>query len=142
MNVVAITTVKGNSMPDQGKLNALRLLEANGKNIPVYQGQLRPYIPDIVLTSSSQYHGLDGFGDCPDAIPTLDSAKSKMNKDTESAVNALIRLSKEYESIELMAIGPLTNLALAFSIDPELPSRFDRLTLMGGNLHGHGFINT
>jgi len=103
-------------MPDQGKLNSLRLLEANQKKIPVFQGQLRPYIPDLVLTDSSKYHGLDGFGDCPEAIPTVESVRHKLELNKETAVDALLRLSKEFDKLELVAIGPLTNLALAFTL--------------------------
>jgi purine nucleosidase len=58
----------------------------------------------------------------------------------EHAVNALIRISKEVKGLNIIAIGPLTNLALAFRMDPRLVERIDSLTIMGGSYKSQGNV--
>src|SRR5690606_13392449 len=75
---------------------------------------------------SPQVHGEDGLGGCADAthVPTLAS---------ESAVELMLRLSHEHAgSLEIVAVGPLTNLAAALDADPTLPERIRQVTIMGG----------
>jgi purine nucleosidase len=52
----------------------------------------------------------------------------------EPAPEAIVRLARELPGLELVAIGPLTNLARALALDPELPKRVAGLTVMGGHV--------
>jgi purine nucleosidase len=52
----------------------------------------------------------------------------------EPAAARIVRAAREHPGLELVAVGPLTNLARALVIDPELPGRVARLTIMGGHL--------
>lgn len=52
----------------------------------------------------------------------------------ESAPERIVRAARETEGLELVAIGPLSNLARALALDPELPRRVSGLTLMGGHV--------
>jgi purine nucleosidase len=52
----------------------------------------------------------------------------------EPAPERIARAAREMAGLELVAVGPLTNLARALSIDPELPRRVAGLTLMGGHV--------
>jgi inosine-uridine nucleoside N-ribohydrolase len=52
----------------------------------------------------------------------------------EPAPEAIVRLAREVPDLELVAIGPLTNLARALAIDPKLPRRVAGLTVMGGHV--------
>ena len=52
----------------------------------------------------------------------------------EPAAERIVRAARETEGLEITAIGPMTNLAHALGIDPELPSRVKRLTIMGGHV--------
>ena len=52
----------------------------------------------------------------------------------EPAPEAIVRLAREVPGLELVAIGPLTNLARALALDPKLPKRVAGLTLMGGHV--------
>ena len=52
----------------------------------------------------------------------------------EPAPEAIVRLAREVPDLELVAIGPLTNLARALALDPELPKRVAGLTVMGGHV--------
>jgi purine nucleosidase len=59
----------------------------------------------------------------------------------EHAVNALIRLANQAPGeLTLVALGPLTNLALATRLDPSLPKKYKRLVVMGGSIRAAGNI--
>lgn len=64
-----------------------------------------------------------GYPDGPDA-PISD----------EPAAERIVRAARETDGLEIVAIGPMTNLAHALGLDPELPSRVRRLTIMGGHI--------
>ena len=77
-------------------------------------------------------HGLDGLGD-------LDLPESFRSVENTSACSALVRLAKESPGqLSLIAIGPLTNLALALSMEPDLPKYYRELVIMGGSYLGKG----
>jgi purine nucleosidase len=52
----------------------------------------------------------------------------------EPAAERIVRAARETPGLELVAIGPLTNLAHALALDPELPQRIARLHVMGGHI--------
>lgn len=52
----------------------------------------------------------------------------------EGAPELLVRLAREVPGLELLAVGPMTNLARALALDPELPQRVAGLTIMGGHV--------
>lgn len=66
---------------------------------------------------------LEGYPDAPDAILS-----------DEPAAERIVRASKETPGLHLLAIGPMTNLAHAVGLDPELPERVSGLTIMGGHI--------
>ncbi len=134
VQVEAITTVNGNVGLDLTTANALKILDAAGKDVPVYRGCDRPLISRP--TTAAHVHGEDGLGDCN--IPA-----SKRSVQSEHAVHALIRLANENPGeFTLVAIGPLTNLAVALSLDPDLPKKFKQLVIMGGAIYGKGNTET
>ena len=134
VQVEAITTVNGNVNLDLTTANALKILDAAGRDLPVYRGCDRPLISR--LGNAVHVHGEDGLGDCN--IPL-----SKKSAQSEHAVHALVRLANENPGeITLAAIGPLTNLAVALSIDPYLPKKIKRLVIMGGAIYGKGNTET
>jgi purine nucleosidase len=71
-------------------------------------------------------HGSNGVGD-------VELVASPRVAEAESAADLLIRLSHEHDGrLEIVAIGPLTNLAIALEQDPALPGRVGPVTIMGG----------
>jgi purine nucleosidase len=134
VQVEAITTVNGNVNLDLTTSNALKILDAAGRDIPVYRGCDRPLISRLL--HAAHVHGEDGLGDCN--LPA-----SKKSIQSEHAVHALVRMANENPGeFTLAAIGPLTNLAVALSIDPDLPMKFKQLVIMGGAVYGKGNTET
>ncbi len=134
VRVEAITTVNGNVGLDLTTANALKILDAAGRDVPVYRGCDRPLINRAL--SAAHVHGEDGLGDC--AIPA-----SKRAVQSEHAVHTLIRLANENPGeFVLAAIGPLTNLAAALTLDPDLPKKYKQLVVMGGAIYAKGNTST
>lgn len=52
----------------------------------------------------------------------------------ESAVERIVRAARECDGLEIVMIGPMTNLARALALDPELPKRVSGVTIMGGHV--------
>ena len=129
-NVEALTVVAGNVSVQQATTNDLVVLELLGKNAPVFAG-----CPDGLVWPTPRRatsHGTDGLGDCGYPLPAGKASP-------EHAANALIRLANESPGeLTLVAIGPLTNLALAASLDPELPQKYKRLVILGGAVRATG----
>ena len=133
VQIEALTTVCGNVGVDKTTANVLKVLDVAGKDVPVYAGCARPMISQPF--HAAYVHGEDGLGDA--GIPA-----SKRKAEKKHAVRALIDIASEAPGeIGLIALGPLTNLATAVLLDPELPAKFKDLTIMGGAVHGHGNTN-
>jgi purine nucleosidase len=135
--VEALTTVAGNVSLVQTTANVctiLDVLEQDEKDVPVYAGCDRPMVGPVV--EASYFHGADGLGDS--GYPP-----SQRQVADEHAVNALIRLANESPGeLTLVAIGPLTNVAMATRLDPTLPQKYERLVVMGGTIRGTGNVTT
>ncbi|KAK3581899.1 hypothetical protein CHS0354_024211 [Potamilus streckersoni] len=136
VEVKALTTVVGNTSALQAARNGLRILQVAGRlDIPVYVGCTKALLGGV-LDSITIYNGTDGLGDVPDPNAPNDSAIQP-----EHAVTALLRLSKEFNgNLSLVAIGPLTNLAMAIRLDPDFGTRLKECFIMGGNYRGVGNI--
>ena len=130
VTVEAITTVNGNVSLAHTTANALKILDVANLDIPVFAGCSTPLINSPVHAAS--VHGTDGLGDC-----NLPASQRKVEK--EHASNALVRLANENNGeISLVCIGPLTNVAVALQLDPELPKKFKKLVIMGGAHYSRG----
>eukprot|EP00118_Oscarella_pearsei_P000282 m.4605 g.4605 ORF g.4605 m.4605 type:complete len:318 (+) comp11009_c0_seq1:118-1071(+) len=135
IRVLGITSVNGNASIDRTTENICRILEECGAadSIPVYSGAARPLVSP--LSHSLFFHGDDGLGGISSFYPPLRSKVAEQ----EHAVNALVRLSREFDGqITLLAVGPLTNLALASRMDPGFSRRLKNVVIMGGNIEGRG----
>jgi purine nucleosidase len=128
--VVALTIAAGNVGLAHTVANALKLCEVAGVDVPVHAGCPVPLVHPA--EDAAFVHGDDGFGD-------TGYAPAARAVEAEHAALALVRLAREHEGrLLLVALGPLTNLALAVRLDPALPSRIARLVVMGGAVTGHG----
>lgn len=125
VKIEAIMSVSGNVGVEQTTANILKILDVlDADPVPVFRGAKSGLVEQG--ENASFVHGEDGLGD-------VDLPVSDRKVEQDPAALGLIRLAKENPGeLELIAIGPLTNLALALRLDPDLPSRFKRLVIMGG----------
>ena len=129
----AVTMVAGNVGFDQQTENALMTLSVAGAlgEVPVYLGCRRPMVREWV--SAENVHG-DGVGG-------LSMDTEGVAVEHEHAVDALVRLTAEEPGkLNVVAIGPLTNIAMAVVKDPDFPSRVNQLFIMGGSNNARGNI--
>jgi purine nucleosidase len=125
IELLGVTAVAGNRPLPITAANACRILDAAGcRAVPVYAGCARPLAGDE--PRSNLVHGEDGLGGA--VLPTDREPLA------EHAVDFLTRMLLDAESgtLTLIAIGPLTNLALAEVRQPGILRRVKALGVMGG----------
>jgi uridine nucleosidase len=127
LDVIGVTTVFGNASTHVCTENALRLLEiADRTDIPVATGAERPLAMPF-QGGADFVHGVDGQGNTH-----LPSPKSKPV--VKHAVQFLIdEMGKSPSEITIVALGPLTNIAMALLIQPDIAQNIREIVLMGGN---------
>jgi purine nucleosidase len=130
--VVGLTIAAGNVGLVHTVRNALKLCEVAGVDAPVFAGAASALLHPA--RDAAYVHGHDGFGDKGYADPGRQA-------EAEHGALAILRLSHAHAGrLLLVALGPLTNLALALRLDPALPERVARLVVMGGAVTAHGNI--
>jgi len=123
VEVVGISVVAGNVPLDLGVQNALWVAEQCNASVPVHAGAATPLI--VALETGQYVHGADGMGDI--GLPLTGRTPA-----SDDGVGALLAASHRYAGqLELVTLGPLTNLALALRADPTLPERLARCVVMG-----------
>lgn len=130
--VVGLTVAAGNVGLQHTVANALKLCEVARMDVPVFAGCAAPLLHPA--QDAAYVHGRDGFGDTG-----YEAAAAAAQ--AEHAALAILRLSHEHAGrLLLVALGPLTNIALALKLDPTLPQRVARFVVMGGAVSAHGNI--
>ena len=127
-NILGITTVAGNQTIEKVTLNTLKVLSYYNRNIKTAMGQKRPLIREKSAVTS--VHGENGMGDCHLPEPTLELY-------SDNAITFLrdTILSQE-EKVTLVAVGPLTNIALLLKVFPEVKEKIELISIMGGSTIG------
>lgn len=124
VNVDALTVVYGNVPLAQASLNARYTVELCGQSTPVYEGCARPLLREAA--HAEWFHGPDGMGDMNYPAP----GSAAMNG---SAIDQIIsRFRAEPDTIELVTLGPLTNIATALQREPQLAKWVKHCFIMGG----------
>ncbi len=131
LELVAITHV-GRESRLRARISRKLLELAGRKEIPVYAGCRVP----VLGGDGFSWFGHEGVG-------ILEPGEEPA-PEHEHGVSALARLLRAHDDLELVAVGPLTNLALALMLDPDLAGRIRALTVMGGHIRrvaygGHVF---
>ena len=143
--VLAITVVTGDMWLKEEIAHTLRMLELIGRtDIPVVPGAEYPLVRTKEETelweqqygrvgylgawTPRMYHPADQVGELKEGNPRAKPAQ-------EDAAHFHVRTARQFPNqVTIYAGGPMTNLALAISIDPEFPSLVKELVFMGGSL--------
>jgi purine nucleosidase len=145
-DVLGITVVSGNQWRDEEVAHALRLLEIMGRaDIPVVPGAVFPLVRRYDESRLwQQRYGKVGFAGAwddrwwhePFVVPALPEGAPKTKPANEDAPHFLIRMVHQYPNrVTIYEGGPMTNLALAISLDPEFPRLAEQLVFMGGGIN-------
>ncbi|WP_049622477.1 nucleoside hydrolase [Frateuria defendens] len=130
-DVAGLSIAAGNVGLEHTVRNARTLVDLAGAATPVFAGCPTPLVR-LPEEDAAFVHGHDGLGDVGFDEPRTAAA-------AEHAALALLRLTRERPGeLTLVALAPLTNVALALRLDPTLPQRVKRLVVMGGAVTGHG----
>ena len=127
IQVETITTVAGNVTVEAASQNLLRLLALRrpARRPIVAAGATGPLAR--ALTTATRFHGEDGLGDLPD-WPAVERMPA-----SPDAVEAILAAVRRHErALTIVALGPLTNLALALKKDAATVGRAGRIVAMGG----------
>lgn len=124
-DIKGITIEGGNISSEQCAINASKVLTFLGADIPIYKGSYRPLIKTPFV--SDYVHGKDGLGNCGDKYP--------YNKDLiqkKSSIEFILETLREEPNLNIIATGPLTNIAKCISMNRTLMSELKHLYWMGG----------
>ncbi|XP_078044096.1 nucleoside hydrolase [Augochlora pura] len=135
IEVLAITCTYGNTYVDNVVTNVLKTLTiADRGDIPVYKGAQRPFLNTY---KPSNYFGSDGLGD----FNFTEEITAHVDGSVHAAL-ALLNLTKAYPGeITLLCIGPLTNVALAMTLDPLFTTYLEKLIILGSSVSGIGNVS-
>src|SRR6478609_6245628 len=125
LDLLAVTTVAGNSDLASTTANALRVLTLAGRtDIPVAAGAAGPLLRPLHIASN--VHGEHGLGGADLPEPTVAVRP-------EGAIELLrATLERAERPVTIAAVGPLTNIALLVRTHPEVAERIESLRIMGG----------
>ncbi len=133
IELLGCTSVAGNVTVEQTTRNTLAVLELAGRGeVPVAVGAARPLVRR--LTTATYFHGPQGLG-------RLDLPAPKAAPLATPAPQYLVEMANRYAGeLTLIAVGPLTNLAMALLLDPHFGRKLGHLVIMGGAVRVGGNI--
>lgn len=125
VQIAGITAVAGNAPVEMTSANARRVLEhLDAGSIPVAMGRPNPL--NHRLEDALSVHGVDGLGNCDLPPPRLPQHPARA---WDFLAQAVLDAPGK---VAMVATGPLTNVAYAFELHPELPGLLAELVIMGG----------
>jgi purine nucleosidase len=146
VEVLGITIVSGDQWRDEEVAHTLRLLEIMGRSdVPVMLGAASPLINtrEQALLWQERYGKLAYAGAWDprwyheaSVVPPMPEGQPTLKPSSEDAVHFLLRMVHKYPNeVTIYEGGPMTNLALATTIDPQFPQLAEELVFMGGSLN-------
>lgn len=133
VDILGITTVPGNAGLHATTQNALVIGDLFGKKIPVYAGEENLLEERVSSGININPHGEDGLGD-------IGLKATNRSAEKEKAVDFILQTlgKEEAQTMAVICLGPLTNIAAAINKDLECMKRAAAIYSMGGSvLHGN-----
>lgn len=132
LDVKAITTSAGNQTPEKTFQNARKLLALAGReDVEVARGALGPLKRNLII--ADDVHGETGLDGANLPLPTVQESKRK-------AIDVMAEvISNSKEKVTIIPTGPLTNIAIFLLAYPELKSKIELISLMGGACFGGNY---
>ncbi|WCJ21802.1 Pyrimidine-specific ribonucleoside hydrolase RihA [Euphorbia peplus] len=136
VEVIGLTTIFGNVYTSLATTNALHLLEVAGRtDIPVAEGSHVTITKGTKLRIADFVHGSDGLGNQNFPPP-------KGQPIEQSAATFLVEQANLYPGkVTVVALGPLTNIALAIELDPAFVKNIGQIIILGGAFSVNGNVN-
>ncbi|MBW5449090.1 nucleoside hydrolase [Cohnella sp. CFH 77786] len=128
LRLLGLTTCFGNVSVEEATRNSLYVLEQLGReDVPVHAGAGKPFFRHNFKGYAKHVHGEDGLGGAlGDAMPKGKAAPL-------GASRFMVEQARQLPGeLTIIAVGPLTNLALAVMMDPDFASLVGRVVIMGG----------
>ena len=130
IDILGVTTLAGNTDIEQSTRNALASLELAGCSAPVYKGSTENFSGDTISVNS--VFGEDGMGE-------MDLVHPNGKAQEEDAISYILdTVSKNPDEIEIIMLGPATNIAKAIKRDPDTMKKVKRIWSLGSTGYGHG----
>lgn len=123
-DLLGVTTVSGNAPLSATTRNALLTLQIAGLGTPVYAGAVRPLVQEA--QHAPDIHGESGLGG--PVLPNLIGEPAG-----HDAVRFIVDTVRQTAGVWLVAVGPLTNVALALREAPDIAARLGGISIMGGS---------
>lgn len=131
LDIQAITTVAGNTTVDKTTRNAQAILDLIDSDLPIFSGFPEPIKRKLITAVVHGESGLDGF----------DTTQTPFAL-TQNAPQKIIEIVRRFPNeVTILTLGPLSNIARAFQIDPELPQLIPQIVTMGGAISVPGNKN-
>jgi inosine-uridine nucleoside N-ribohydrolase len=134
VEVAGITLTSGNVWAAQSAGYVLRILDLLKKQVPVYSGAELPLVhtPAMARESERRWGKLEFTGAFAETPVSIETASRKVRS---GAVEFLIsEIERHPGSVSILAIGPMTNIALALRMKPGIESKIKQIVFMGGNV--------
>lgn len=136
LEILGFTTCFGNVPVEEATRNTLTVLEKVGKRIPVYPGAGQTLMRGEKDHWPRHIHGEDGLGNCLKDDPIT-------REESQVAADFIIeQVKKRPNEITIIAVGPLTNLAVAIKKAPEIIPLVKEVVVMGGAVKVPGNVNS
>jgi inosine-uridine nucleoside N-ribohydrolase len=142
VDLEAVTLVPGNVWVGEGAVYTSRILKLLGKTqMPLLPGAQAPLVNSAAMAqvAAKKWPPLEYTGAF--ALPMPPKPRNQEGV-VKSAVDYLIEaLDRSPGQVTVLALGPMTNLAIAIRLRPDIQSKIRRLVFMGGNVHAPGNVN-
>jgi inosine-uridine nucleoside N-ribohydrolase len=132
--LIALTTVAGNVPVEFATNNTLRVARWLDIDVPVYRGMSQPLVRPLI--DAREHHGFDGLGGWQ--VPVEPGSPGET-----TAPEVIVRLARQHQGdITFVFTGPLTNLAVALSLEPRVAEWVSDLVIMGGAFFNPGNVTS